>query len=108
MSILKLREQTYRLLEESLPNEQDADAKVRRLLEMEYLRRLAAYRHTDRTLHQKYASSFQEFVERRVVQARGFTFDVETDAVNWETAVSGIKMVERQLHELREADAPRD
>jgi hypothetical protein len=108
MSDLKLRERTYRLLEESLPNEQDADAQVRRLLEMEYLRRLAAFRHTDRVLRQKYAMDFREFVDHRVVQRREFSFDVETDAVNWETAVSGIQTMERQLHELRDANETRD
>jgi len=107
MSELKLRERTYQLLEESLLGERDVDAKVRRLLEAEYLRRLAAYRHTDRTLFQKYGMNFQEFTDHRVVQQRGFTFDVETDAMDWETAVSGIRTMERQLRELRELDATR-
>ncbi len=107
MSELILRERTYRLLEDTFPGEQDVDAKVSRLLEAECLRRLAAYRHTDRALCQKYGMNFQEFTERRTVPQRGFAFDVETDAMDWETAISGIKTMEHRLRELRESDATR-
>ena len=102
MSDAKLLERTRRLLEEPLLGEQDLDTKVRLLLEAEYLRRLGQYRRVDRLLTQKYGMTFEEFVTRRVVQQREYTWDVETDAMDWETAASGMKTMERKIQELRE------
>jgi len=102
MSETTLPERTRHLLEESLLGEQDVDAKVRLLLEAEYLRRLARYRRTDRTLSEKYGKTFEEFVSSRVVQREGYTWDVETDAMDWETAIGGIKTLTAKLRELRE------
>jgi hypothetical protein len=45
--------------------------------------------------------TFEEFVERRVVQQTGYTWDVESDAMDWETAVDGMRTVKRKLQELR-------
>jgi len=47
--------------------------------------------------------TFEEFVARRVVQQREYAWDVETDAMDWETAVGGMKTMERKLQELRES-----
>lgn len=102
MSETRLMESTLQFLEEPLLGEQDLDTKIRLLLEAEYLRRLGRYRHLDRTLAQKYGMTFEEFVERRVVQQRGYTWDVEKDAMDWETAVDGMRTMERKLQELRE------
>jgi hypothetical protein len=103
MSEARLLDRTRQFLEDPLLGEQDLDTKVRLLLEAEYLRRLGAYRHLDRTLSQKYQMTFQEFLGRRVARERGYTWEVETDAMDWETAVSGIQTMERKLRELREA-----
>jgi hypothetical protein len=103
MSEAVLLDHTRQLLEDPLLGEQDLDAKVRLLLEAEYLRRLGAYRHLDRTLSQKYGMTFQEFVTRRIVQQRGYTWEVETDAMDWETAVDGMETMARRLQEIRES-----
>lgn len=98
---VNLQEQTRRLLEEPLLGGQDLDEKVRRLLKAEYLRRLAQYRRLDRMLGQKYGMTFEEFVADRVVQEQGYTWEVEKDAMDWETAVGGIQTMKRKLRELR-------
>jgi len=103
MSETRLMESTLQFLEEPLLGEQDLDTKVRLLLEAEYLRRLGRYRRLDRTLAQKYGMTLEEFVELRVVQQKGYTWDVETDAMNWETAVDGMRTMERKLQELGES-----
>ena len=103
MSETKLMESTLQFLEEPLLGEQDLDTKVRLLLEAEYLRRLGRYRRLDRTLTQKYGITFEEFVERRVAQQKGYTWDVEKDAMDWETAVDGMRTIECKLQELRES-----
>ena len=103
MSETRLLERTRQFLEEPLLGEQDLDTKVRLLLEAEYLRRLGRYRRLDRTLAQKYGMTFEEFMARRVVQQKGYTWDVETDAMDWETSVDGMRTMERKLQELRES-----
>jgi len=103
MSETRLMESTLQFLEEPLLGEQDLDTKVRLLLEAEYLRRLGRYRRLDRTLAQKYGMTFEEFIELRIVQQKGYTWDVETDAMNWETAVDGMRTMERKLQELGES-----
>jgi len=103
MSRVMLQERTRQFLEDPLLGEQDLDAKVCLLLEAEYLRRLGAYRRLDRTLSQKYGMTFQEFIESRVTRQKGYTWEVETDAMDWETAVSGMVTMERKLRELRES-----
>ena len=101
MSETRLMESTLQFLEEPLLGEQDLDTKVRLLLEAEYLRRLGRYRRLDRTLTQKYEMTFEAFIEGRVVQQKGYTWDVEKDAMDWETAVDGMRTMERKLQELR-------
>lgn len=103
MGEVLLQERTRRFLEDPLLGEQDVDTKVRSLLEAEYLRRLRRYRRQDRLLAQKYGMTFEEFVKRRVVQQEGYTWEVEQDAMDWETAVGGMATMKRQLQELREA-----
>jgi hypothetical protein len=96
-----LQEQTRKLLEEPLLGEQDLDAKIRRLLEAEYMRRLVQYRRVDRNLRQKYDTTFEDFIADRVVRQEGYTWEAETDAMDWETAVDGIETMRRKLQELQ-------
>lgn len=103
MSEVKLQERTLQLLEEPLLGEQDLDTKVRFLLEAEYLRRLRQHHRLDRILTRKYEMTFEEFITRRVAQQKGYTWEVERDAMDWETAVGGIKTMKRKLQELRES-----
>ena len=42
-----------------------------------------------------------EFFPRRVVQEKGYSWNVESDAMEWETAISGIKTMERKIKELK-------
>jgi hypothetical protein len=102
MSNATLLEQTQQLLDDPLLVGKNADEKIRYLLKEEYLRRLAQYRRTVFLLGQKYGISFDEFVTQRIVQRENFAWHVETDAMEWETAVSGIKTIERKLKVLDE------
>ena len=69
----KLREETQKLLEEPMLGEQDLDAKIVRLVEAEYMRRLVQYRRVDRNMRQKYGATFEDFITDRVVQEEGYT-----------------------------------
>lgn len=101
MSIVELKPQTQEFLRESVPGEQDLDAKVRHLIEEEYLRKLGRYRRTDLILTRKYGMSFNEFLERSIPRQNNYSWEVEQDAMDWETAIGGIATVERKLQALR-------
>ncbi|MBK9095589.1 MAG: hypothetical protein IPM84_23105 [Anaerolineae bacterium] len=75
--------------------------KLTLLLEAEYRRRLARYSLTDRQLAQKYVMSFDDFEQQRITEQRGYTWEVESDAMAWETAVDGIRTVRQQISDLR-------
>lgn len=99
---VQLHERTQALLNEPTLGNQDVDAKVRGLLEAEYLRQMARYHRVDQALSQKYGLSFDEFVEQRVAEQHGYVWEVEKDAMDWETAIGGILTMGRKLGELRE------
>ena len=99
-----LLERTRQLLAEPLVEGDTLDAKVCHLIEAEYLRRLGHYRRVDIRLGQKYEMTFDEFVARHVARQKGYTWEVESDAMEWETAISGINTLHRKLKELRGVD----
>jgi hypothetical protein len=101
MAEVVLKEQTQQWLADPILGQDDIDAKVRRLLEAEYLRNLAQYERAIGLLEQKYGLAFDEFVAQDIVVQRGFTSEVEQDAMQWETAASGIATVRRRLQEIR-------
>lgn len=60
--------------------------KLTLLLEAEYRRRLARYSLTNQQLTQKYQMRFEDFECERITEQRGYTWEVESDAIAWETA----------------------
>ena len=48
---------------------------------------------------------FDVFVAQRITEQRGYSWDVEQDAMDWETAIGGIQTLERKLRELRNANS---
>ncbi len=105
MSEGTLSASTIKLLQDIAPDQPDLDAKVRLLLEGEYLRRLAHYHQADRVLSQKYGMSFQDFVAREVVKQKEYSWEVEKDEMDWEVAVSGIDTFTLRLRRLRESNS---
>lgn len=103
MASVVLMERTQEILRDTLIGDQDLDTKVRQLVEAEYLREVARYRRMDLALTRKYGMSFDDFLAHRVTRQRGYTWEVEQDAMNWETAVGGIATMERKLRDLRGA-----
>ena len=101
MDAAELQESTRQLLNEPLLEGQDVDAKVRLLLRSEYMRRLGRYRHVDRLMVSKYGMQFDELVARGLVKEKGFSWEVESDAMSWETAIGGIMTMERKLREFK-------
>ena len=102
MIIAELLEQTQQFLNLTVPGDQGLDAKVRQLIEVEHLRKLAQCRRVDLALTRKYGMDFEEFLARRVPRQQDYSWEVEQDAMAWESAIGGMATMERQLRELRE------
>ncbi|HSN76713.1 MAG TPA: hypothetical protein VL334_16700, partial [Anaerolineae bacterium] len=64
----------------------DLDRKLTRLLEAELRRQLSRYDLTDRQLSRKYGMSYAEFENRQVTKQMGYSWEVESDVIAWETA----------------------
>ncbi len=47
--------------------------------------------------------TFDEFVRQRIVREKEYSWDSESDAMEWETAISGMETMERHLKELRKS-----
>ena len=77
------------------------DSKIERLVENELLGRLARYDLVDRQLARKYGLSFDEFRRNRVVEQKGYSFEVESDFWDWELARDGIATVQDILASLK-------
>jgi hypothetical protein len=71
------------------------------LLERDYLRKLIRYKLTDESFQKKYGMSYEEFERENIVAAKNYSWDVESDAQDWEMAIDGINTCLRKLGELR-------
>jgi len=79
----------------------DVEDKLRALLEAEYRRRLTRYGATDQRLRDKYGMTFEEFERQYVVRERSYSWEVESDAMEWDLAMSGTRTMRRKLMQLR-------
>ena len=79
---------------------EDVNEKLRDLLISEYRRRLSRYGLTDRQLTRKYNMNFETFEKQQMTKQLGYTWEVESDAIAWETAVDGIRTMKQRLANL--------
>ena len=104
MSEMILSESTLALLQDPGLGTQDVHSKVRYLLETEYMRRLGRYHRANSLLSEKYGMTFEEFTAQRVVKQRGYTWEVEKDAMDWEVAIYGMETMRNRLVGLKELE----
>ena len=67
------------------------DDELQEMLRREYLRRLTRYKLADELLRKKYDMTFEEFEQENLVAKKGFSWEVESDAQEWEMSIDGIK-----------------
>lgn len=87
---------TRTLFPEETPNKS-----IKILIEKEFVRRLAGYRHLIRIMEQKYQVDFDKFKEDNLVEKHKYSFEVENDYCDWEMAIDGVKTIEKKLFEIR-------
>jgi hypothetical protein len=78
--------------------------KLTRLVQGELRRRLARYQLTDRLFRAKYGMTLDEFEAKKMVDAAGYGFEIESDHQDWDLAVDGIQTLQDQL--VRFQDIP--
>lgn len=69
-------------------------------LKNDYSKRLVRYQKTDESLRRKYAMSFDEFEAGEILAQRDYSWDVESDAIIWKTAIDGIETMRQKLQAL--------
>lgn len=67
----------------------------------EYRRRIIRYRMTDEMMKNKYGIAFNEFEARNVVREQNYSWHVESDAMEWEHAIEGLRYANEKLTELQ-------
>jgi hypothetical protein len=85
-----------------LEPDHDVQGAFEQLLENEMIRRLNRYQLIDRTMRRKYEMSFSEFKDNRLVEERGYSFEVESDFWDWEMALDGIETMKTMMSNLED------
>lgn len=73
---------------------------IREALINEYRRRLIRYKMVDEAMRKKYGMSFNDFESSNVVRERKFSWDVESDSMEWEHALEGVRYVEQKMKDM--------
>ena len=83
-----------------LVEEGDFEIKIRKILENEIRRRLAQYEIIDRTFQKKYGMNIEQFEKERMVQKKGYSFEVESDYHDWDAAVDTMESLQEDLGDM--------
>ncbi|MFZ4441733.1 MAG: hypothetical protein ACOYOS_25280 [Syntrophales bacterium] len=75
---------------------------IKEALFNEYRRRVIICKMVDETMKKKYGMTFQEFESQNVVKGHDFSWQVESDAMEWEHAVEGNRYAEQKLKSISE------
>ena len=76
------------------------DKELAAMLRSEYLRKLTRYKKVDEKYRKKYGMTFEQFDSRNIVADRDYSWEVESDSQEWETAIDGIETMLLKLKEI--------
>ena len=68
----------------------------------EYRRRIIRYRMTNEMMKNKYGMTFKEFEAENVVREQNYSWQVESDAMEWEHAIEGLRYANEKLTKLQQ------
>ncbi len=80
-------------------NEMTED-ELEEVLRRDYLRKLTRYRMTDNFYRKKYGMDFEDLQKTNIVERENYSYEVESDAQEWELAIDGIRTIQKKLKEL--------
>ncbi|MCU0644135.1 MAG: hypothetical protein MUC94_07715 [bacterium] len=95
--MLQISDELASYVTELFPEEK-TENRIKRLIENEMRRRLARYQLTIRNLESKYQMNFESFKTGKMVEKKGYSFEVENDFCDWEMALDGVETMSRKLN----------
>ena len=94
--VLESIETTERIVR-SIPIDEIKEALVN-----EYRRRLIRYKMINEVMKKKYGVDFNQFESENIVEKRKFSWEVESDAMEWEHAMEGIRYASERLEDFKD------
>lgn len=94
-----ITEKTTKILNLVIP-EGDLDYKVRKILREDIKRKLVEFQLIDNRFQKKYGVTLDEFEKRNIIKEKGFSFEVESDYHEWDSAVDAIKTLKAKIEDL--------
>lgn len=76
---------------------------IKEALLNEYKRRMIRYKMVNESMKKKYGMRFSDFESRNIVKEKGFSWEVESDAMEWEHAIEGSRYADQRLKDLGKA-----
>ncbi len=96
-----ITEKTTKILDILIP-EGDLDYKVRKILREDLKRKLTEFQLIDNRFQKKYGMTLDEFEKRNIIKEKGFSFEVESDYHEWDSAADAIKTLKAKIEDLSE------
>lgn len=96
-----IAEKTIKILNILIP-EGDLDSKVKKILLEDFKRKLAEYQLIEKRFIKKYGMTLDEFEKKNIIKEKEFSYEVETDYHEWDSAVDAIKTIHSYIKELTE------
>lgn len=94
-----ITEKTTKILDLIIP-EGDLDYKVRKILKEELKRKLTEFQLIDNRFQKKYGMTLDEFERKNIIKEKDFSFEVESDYHEWDSAVDAIKTLKAKIEDL--------
>lgn len=94
-----ITDKTTKILNLVIP-EGDLDYKVRKILREDLKRKLVEFQLIDNRFQKKYGMTLDEFEKKNIVKEKGFSFEVESDYHEWDSAVDAIKTLKAKIEDL--------
>jgi hypothetical protein len=94
-----ITEKTTKILDLIIP-EGDLDYKVRKILREDIKRKLTEFQLIDNRFLKKYGMTLDEFEKKNIIKEKGFSFEVESDYHEWDSAVDAIKTLKAKIEDL--------
>ena len=94
-----ITEKTTKILDLLIPHG-DIDSKVRKIIIEDLKRKLTEFQLIDHRFQKKYEITFDEFEKRNIVKEKGFSYEVESDYHEWDSAIDAIRTLKAYLEDL--------
>ena len=94
-----ITEKTLKILNILIP-QGDLDTKVRKILVENLRKKLAEFQLIDNRFKKKYGMTLEKFENKNIINKKGFSFEVESDYHEWDSAVDAIKAMRFYIKDI--------